>query len=134
LLVEEMLGELAGNVLASARYLDDANLSFHQLTRVVRAAVPVKSRHKCWDLIFALNSLRNDLVHNLQSRRVKGRLRDLFTIAEKVQPVDGMKIEKSQDAKLERCERLRQCIVDCMQFLRGIIFVVEEKRGRPSSL
>src|SRR5215472_4023776 len=104
LLVEEMLNELARNVFPNAGYLDDARLSFHQLSRVVRSAVRAKSEDSCWDLIFALNSLRNDLVHDLEPPKLKSRLQTLIDIAATAQPIRPDLIDKSQCHKLDQDE------------------------------
>lgn len=133
LLVEEMLNELARNVFPNARYLDDARLSFHQLSRVVRSAVRAKSRDSCWDLIFALNSLRNDMVHNLEPPKLKRRLKALFDVAVMAQPTRPHLIDKSQDHRLDQSERLRHAVVDCMQFLRTLIFASEAAKNNKAT-
>ena len=133
LLVEEMLNELARRVLPNARYLDDARLSFHQLSRVVRSAVRAKSKDSCWDLISALNSLRNDLVHNLEPPKLKRRLQALFDIAAIAQPIRPDLIDKSEDHRLDQSERVRQAVVDCMQFLRTLIFASEAVKSRKAA-
>jgi hypothetical protein len=135
LLVEEMLNELARNVFPNAGYLDDACLSFHQLPRVVRSAVRAKHKDSCWDLILALNSLRNDLVHNLEPPKLKNRVQALIDIAATAQPIRPDLIDKSQCHKLDQDERVQQAVVDCMQFLRTLIFaseVVKTRKAAPS--
>jgi hypothetical protein len=129
LLVEEVLVELAGLVLPHSQYLEDARLRFHQLACVVKAAVPSKP-NDCWQLVFSLNSLRNDLVHNLEPPKLHARLFELFKFDELAQPFEGHTIDKSTDSSLEDSERLRHVVVDCMQFLRSLIFEYEQRAER----
>jgi hypothetical protein len=117
LLVEEMLGRLAEIVLPHPQYLSDANLMFHKLACVVRAAVPQRSDDVAWDLILSLNSLRNDLAHKLESSRRQARLDGLFEIDVQVQPTPGMIYDKSEDHLLDDPERLRRVVVNCLEFL-----------------
>ena len=129
LLVEEVLVELTDLVLPHSQELDNARLTFYQRACVVKAAIPSKP-DDCWPLVFALNSLRNDLAHNLEPPKLQAHLLDLFRLDEQAQPF-GVMIDKTADKSLENSERLRHVIVDCMQFLRSRIFECE-KRLSPS--
>jgi hypothetical protein len=117
LLVEEMLVQLAEIVLPHPQYLSDAKLMFHKLACVVRAAVPQRSDDVAWELIFSLNSIRNDLAHNLESSQRQTRLDRLFEIDVQVQPTPGMIWDKSEDNLLDDPERLRRVVVTCLEFL-----------------
>jgi len=77
-----------------------------------------------------LNSLRNDLAHNLEPPKQAHLLELLFRLDEQAQPFGEM-IDKTADKSLEDSDRLRHVIVDCMQFLRSRIFEYE-KRLSPS--
>ena len=129
LLVEEVLVELTGLVLPYSQDLDNARLSFYQRACVIKAAIPSKP-DDCWPLVFALNSLRNDLAHNLEPPKLQAHLLELFRLDEQAQPFGEM-IDKTADKSLEDSERLRHVIVDCMQFLRSRIF--EYEKGLPPS-
>jgi hypothetical protein len=129
LLIEEVLVELARLALPQPQYLDEARLRFHQLACVVRAVVPRKS-NDCWQLVFSLNALRNDLVHNLEPPKLHARLLELFKVYEQAQHFEGMTVDKSADGSLEDAERLRHVVVDCMQFLRSLIFEYENRAER----
>lgn len=128
LLVEEMLLELARLLLPHACFLDEARLTFHQLARVVRSAEPLKSDDKCWDLILALNSLRNELAHNLGSPKLKAKLESVQDLAAVAQPCSEMQIDKSRESALEADERVRHATVDCMYFL-GLLIATHESKG-----
>jgi hypothetical protein len=121
LLVEEVLVQLGETVLSQPQYLRDANLSFHKLACVVRAASGYRSDDSAWQLILSLNSFRNDLAHNLDSSKRQDRLNELFKIDEQVQPVLGMPLDRTDDASLSESERLRYVVIDCMEFLMQVI-------------
>lgn len=129
LLVEEVLVELTDLVLPHSQNLDNARLSFHQRACVMKAAIPSRT-DDCWQLIFALNSLRNDLAHNLEPPKLHDHLLKLFKFDENAQPFAGHTIDKSADSSLEDSERVRHVIVDCMQFLRTLIFEYEQRAAQ----
>ena len=120
LLVEEVLIELSGLVLPHSEELDKAKLSFYKRACVVQAAIPSR-QNDCWQLVFALNSLRNDLAHKLEPPKLQAHLIELFRLDEQAQPF-GETIDKTADKTLEDSQRLKHVIVDCMQFLRSRIF------------
>jgi hypothetical protein len=136
LLVEEMLVELSGLLFPTPAFLEKANLRFQQLANVVRAAEPMKPDDMCWNLIFALNTLRNELVHNLEPPKLEKRIQEILVIDSVVQPFedDGILYDKSRESELETAERLRQAIVSCTQFLHSIIFKHERQKKRLKSL
>jgi hypothetical protein len=122
LLVEEMLVELSSKLLPHHEYLDDASLRFHQKVSLVRSALHLKHNHRAWDLINALNRLRNDLVHSLEPPKLANRLDELFRVYAEIQVDDDMPINKSHEADLDRPERLKNVVIDCMQFLRNLLY------------
>ena len=122
LLVENILFVLTESAFAHPQYLDSVRLSFHQLANIVRAAVPQRSDDPAWQLIFKLNSLRNDLAHKLESDTRQSRITELINLDLQVQPTPGMTYDKSGDSSLSEAERLRQTIVDCMEFLLSLSF------------
>ncbi len=134
LLVEEMLVQLAETVFPHPQYLTDANLMFYKLVCVVRATLLERSDDAAWQLILSLNSLRNDLAHNLESSKRQDRLNALFTIAAQVQPSPGMLYDRSGDVSLEESERLRRAVVDCMEFLISLTSHYEKTSNHPSKV
>jgi len=127
LLIEELLIKLIHLSLPHAEYLDATRLSFHQLACVARASV-LQASDPAWELILSLNSLRNDLAHNLESPRRDAHLQRIFQLDLQVQPDAGMRVDKSGDNSLDDAERLRHVVVDCMKFLLSIIFDYEGEK------
>lgn len=123
LLVEEALYALADSALPHPQHLKKINnLPFATLAHVIRAAVPQNSEDVCWQLIFKLNSLRNDFAHELEPPDLQTDLQKLFSIDERVKPWPGMPTDKSCERSLDDAQRLRIVIRDCMTFLVTLDF------------
>ena len=120
LLIEEMLIDIRDKLLPHAEYLDSVNISFNQLLHVIRSAIESKYDHKSWDLIIEFNRLRNKLIHNLEPPKLKILLTQLFNLYSQTQPSDEIHINKSGEVKLDTTQRLRNVVVDCMQFLVSV--------------
>lgn len=124
LLVEEVLFELAGTVFPSSQYLP--KFTFHQLACVVRAADPLSANDPCWEMILRLNSLRNDLAHNLESSKRSARIADLFKTHDQAQPTPEMPIAKEAESALSDSARLRLVIEDSMKFLLALDYQIRK--------
>ena len=123
LLIEEMLIDLRDKLLPHAEYLDSVNINFNQLLHIIRSAIKSKHDHKSWDLIADFNRLRNKLVHNLEPPKLESLLIQLFNVYSQTQPFDEIQIDKSVETELNTSQRLKNVIIDCMQFLMSILFV-----------
>jgi hypothetical protein len=69
LLVEEGLKLAISNRMSNPIAFDELNLTFSQTTKLARAMFQSsnKSENPLWDAVAALNTLRNKLMHNLES-------------------------------------------------------------------
>ncbi len=120
LLIEEMLIDIRDKLLPQAEYLDSVNIRFNQLLHIIRSAIESKHDHKSWDLIIGFNRLRNKLIHNLEPPKLKILLTQLFNLYSQTQPFDEIQIDKSGEVELDTAERLKNVVVDCMQFLMSV--------------
>lgn len=123
LLIEEMLIDIRNKLLPHAEYLDSVNVRFYQLLSVVSSAIESKHDHKSWDLIIEFNRLRNKLIHNLEPPKLESLLNQLFNVYSQTQPFDEIQIDKNGETKLDTVQRLKNVVIDCMQFLMSILFV-----------
>ena len=123
LLIEEMLIDIRNKLLPHAEYLDSVNVRFYQLLSVVRSAIESKHDHKSWDLIIEFNRLRNKLIHNLEPPKLESLLNQLFNVYSQTQPFDEIQIDKNGETKLDTVQRLKNVVIDCMQFFMSILFV-----------
>lgn len=67
LLLEESLENILNLSVFHREHLDEARLSFYQKFQIARSFCLRKNKFGEWDLIAAINALRNDLAHNLNS-------------------------------------------------------------------
>ena len=123
LLIEEMLIDIRDKLFPHAEYLDSVNISFNQLLHVIRSAIESKHDHKSWDLIIEFNKLRNKLIHNLEPPKLESLLNQLFNVYSQTQPFDEIQIDKNGETELDTVQRLKNVVIDCMQFLMSILFV-----------
>lgn len=79
LLLEEALENILNLSVFHREHLDDARLSFAQKSQIARSFCLRKNKFGEWDLIAAINALRNDFAHNLNS---PGRDRKLAVVKE----------------------------------------------------
>ena len=81
LLIEEALSRIIEQYVFHAEHLREARLTFNQKLLVARALCLRKARLGEWELLTALNKLRNEIAHKLQSgERDKkvGRVKALY--------------------------------------------------------
>lgn len=67
LLIEEALTRIIEQFLFHPKHLADCKLSFFQKVQLAQGFCLRKNQLKIWDLILAINSLRNVLAHALES-------------------------------------------------------------------
>lgn len=86
LIIEELLGEINSQFCFNKKYMYEAKLSFNQKAKLARSYCVRQHVSSQWKLISLLNSLRNELAHNLESERRHKKLEELraFCIANKL--------------------------------------------------
>lgn len=72
LVVEEALSEIIGTFVFHGELLDGAHITFAQKVAIARSMSLDDHNNEMWQLVLAVNSLRNELAHALDSpKRVK---------------------------------------------------------------
>lgn len=79
LLVESILDELIKAYCRDPQPIAQANLRFYQKAKITRAFIGSFYPEEIWDSIMALNSLRNELVHTLEPRKLRKRVRQFLS-------------------------------------------------------
>ncbi|GAB5407357.1 MAG: hypothetical protein Aurels2KO_55880 [Aureliella sp.] len=69
LLVEEHLEIIINGFLPNHNAMQKARLTFHHKAAIAQSICWRRPEDEIWSLIFAINSLRNDLAHNLESQK-----------------------------------------------------------------
>jgi len=105
LLLEEAISLILDQYVFHREHLSQARLSFHQKTLLARSLCLRKNKFGEWDLIAAINALRNDLAHNLNSPDRAKKLATLkeiyFRQADGLEQIDDIK--KESDASILFC-------------------------------
>jgi hypothetical protein len=73
LLIEERLTRITERFVFHAEHMEAARLSFAQRVSVARSMSLSEHESETWDLILAINALRNDFAHGLTSSKRAGR-------------------------------------------------------------
>ncbi len=77
LLIEEALGRILSKFVFHPEHVDDASLRFGQAVAITRSLSLDENNNRMWDLILAVNALRNDLAHALDSPKRSPKLQRL---------------------------------------------------------
>ena len=67
LLIEEALDTILGKFVFHSEYFESANLRFAQKIDLARSVSLADQNNEMWELVIAINSLRNELSHSLKS-------------------------------------------------------------------
>jgi hypothetical protein len=80
LLLEEQLERIIGTFVFHPKYIQDADLSFARKLAVARSMSLDEHCNSVWDLIVAINALRNELAHSLDGERRQRKLERLKSL------------------------------------------------------
>jgi hypothetical protein len=69
LLIEELLDEIISKFVFHPAYLDSARLGFAQKLQIARSMSLDEHSNNMWEIAIKLNSLRNELAHELESNK-----------------------------------------------------------------
>ncbi|MEO5716795.1 MAG: hypothetical protein ABIT37_25170 [Luteolibacter sp.] len=83
LLVEELLDTINRHCFHFPKYYDEANLPFSKKILIARAQVLVPNPEFLFGALIALNELRNNLAHNLDSPAQISKIQRFVTFVEK---------------------------------------------------
>jgi hypothetical protein len=73
LVLEEQLERILGKFLFHPEYLEEANLRFAQKVALARSMSLDEQANSMWELLLAMNGLRNELAHALHSEKRQRR-------------------------------------------------------------
>ncbi|MBA3031670.1 MAG: hypothetical protein KKF85_16910 [Gammaproteobacteria bacterium] len=104
LLAEEALDDLIRFYCKNPEHLADVEIRFQVKTRLARALSDHVVWPGLWPLLDALNTVRNDLAHNLDSPKLKDRINRFLVLRKELAPLlNDPKIDPSNwDAIAER--------------------------------
>jgi hypothetical protein len=134
LLLEEVLAEIIDNHVFHREDAASARLSFAQKVHIARAVCLRKNKLGEWELVDAINSLRNDLAHRLTSPEREKKLQRVKTIyfreAAGFERIPEIKAQPDHDIVLAACAHcygfLSACADDLKQ-LRGMVHAIDRE-------
>jgi hypothetical protein len=86
LLAEEALDDLIRFYCIQPEYLDDVEIRFLVKARIARALSGHIVWIGLWPLVDALNSVRNDLAHNLENSKLRDRVMRFLNLRKELAP------------------------------------------------
>jgi hypothetical protein len=114
LLIEEILEKIIRTIVAHGELLENARLSFAQKAALARSMCWTKHDCDIWDIIFSINSLRNEFAHQLASPKVESKLQK--TIDLYLQSLDNPE-NRTERSSQPRHQQLKDAIAYCIGFL-----------------
>jgi hypothetical protein len=91
LIVEEILYFIVLKHCTFPKYLDEARLSFAQLTNLAKAMINIPLHECAFPAISKLNKLRNNLAHNIESEKAEALAKEFISLC-KTTNADGKTI------------------------------------------
>lgn len=120
LLVEEILDVLIKSHCQEPQHLDNVEIRFVVKAKIARALTGVLFPDSMWLMIEALNTIRNDLAHSLESKKLKERILKFINIKCEHNP------ELQRDnTKLSETEDLAKELKKSIHYLLGQLSVAE---------
>lgn len=124
LVIEETLGEIISTYVFHAEHLEQARLGFAQKVAIARTMSLDEHNNDMWQLIVAINGLRNELAHSLQPPMRAQKTQTLIDLHKKL----GGCVQTSDFKDLPEHIVLSFVISYALGFLSG--FVEEVRRFR----
>jgi hypothetical protein len=120
LLVESILDELIKDYCRETHTIGKAKLRFYQKARITRALIGSFYPEEIWDSILALNSLRNELVHNLELGRLRKLVRQFISLRHsRDSESDSRRVTLRTESKMAKE------VHDSIAFLLGALSVID---------
>jgi hypothetical protein len=90
LLIEQRIREFISERMLSPAALDDARLSSYQAICLAEAlTLPNAEPKQLWDILRQLNTLRNQMAHNLDPQGVEQRIQKVINDYSQISPVES---------------------------------------------
>jgi len=120
LLVEEILDVLIKSHCSEPQHIDNVEIRFVVKAKIARALAGGLFPDSMWLMIEALNTVRNDLVHNLDSGKLKERIQKFTDIKYQHNP----ELQR-EDVSLSRTEDVAKELKKSIHYLLGQLSVAE---------
>lgn len=134
LILEEQLVSIIEQYAFQRDHVQEARLSFTQKLAVARSFCLRKNTHGEWELIGALNALRNDIAHNLNSTKRASKLarvKELY-FKEAAEYPKIEEVKKASDAEIvfhacAHCSGYLSSFADDSKAFRRVIYKLDRE-------
>lgn len=126
LVMEELMNEALSTFLLHEEFLEPARLQFYQKLNLCRGISTSEHQNNMWNLIGAVNTLRNQLSHSLDSDLRSKRIESLAsTYAQEFPELLSEKIEgMSRESAI-----CMMAISGCLGFLHSFLEEIQRLKG-----
>ncbi|RYY82934.1 MAG: hypothetical protein EOO15_22225 [Chitinophagaceae bacterium] len=132
LLLEEALAQLIDQLVFHQKFLSEAKLTFAQKVHIARSMCLRKADAGAWGILLAVNGLRNDLAHRLNSpereKRVE-KVKNLFfkdaSDNERIKDIMAMRDHEIVMSACAHCAGFLTAATSDLRSLREIIFTMD---------
>ena len=100
LVLEEQLDRIVSKFLFHPKHLDAANLRFHQKAKVAQCMSLDEHDNSVWELLLAINSLRNHLAHSLEPEKRQQRFDRVKTMFDSEHDSSGIETAQMRDHEI----------------------------------
>jgi len=123
LLIEERLSQILDLAVGKPEILAKARLTFVQKLRLVQAMSFLDPKDETWETALALNRLRNEMAHRLDSPKIEDIMGDIYRLM-KLAPAPG---DSPQKVDAIRMECLALAVIFTHSFLGKYLKVLRER-------
>jgi hypothetical protein len=127
LLIEEALDTILGKFVFHPEYLEGANLRFTQKIDLARSVSLDDHNNEMWELVKAINSLRNELSHSLKSIKREQKTQRVIDLYLRL-------LDNSEMAARHKNEQEEVVLMWATSFFIGFLSAFEREVDRFKSL
>lgn len=131
LLLESLLDQIIEAISPNPQYIQELNLMFYKKVLLARAMSWDKHEIEMWELIIAINSLRNELAHHLEGSNLENKIQNVLQKFHDTRPQDEM-LKDHANQQIE--EKLKLMIVYLAGFLNTCLSDAIAYRSTVNSL
>jgi hypothetical protein len=127
LILEQYLTTLIAHYCPRPQYISEVRLGFAQKICLVQALVLVPIKDEIWITLKLLNTIRNDLAHNLEPPKLADHLSSAKTLASNIAS-SGIGLKPTLDTDVEAIKYLAGISEGYLQAVDAFVAVMETQR------
>ncbi len=129
LIIEQQITALICHYCPSPHYIAEARLSLSQKVSLARALLVIPVPAQLWDVLRVINSLRNDLAHNLEPPKLERHVASARAIAQQIADEKALSSQRQDlDGDVGVLRYLVGFAHGCLQVADSCVAVMETQR------